>query len=416
MVDESRSKEGAKDGKPTEEQKVARAFANGLRNLAMALFVVSIAFPLVSIWLPAEWPRPNPIWVSVALAAGALVWWWAQKVAKQLSQPANISFPKPPTPDWSEGKVESSLQELFDHCIKRGGNAIDWYTSAKSKNRFWARALRMGAIILVAVGGVLPMLSEMVSNGNGPADPDAIGIPPGLSAVAFAVAGMLVILDRFFGYSSAWMRYVLTEAKIQTMLEAFAVGWQMERSSWQAPVPTAEERKKLVQRADVFLSELRKTIEAETAAWAEEFKSALNEIDKKAKEDTEAFRKEMREKLDKYETAAVAERQASATGSIRVEVDNGDQCAAGWALQIGDASQGTKTGKRAVVTDVKPGQYRVFAEGTISGRSVSDEDGVDVKPSAFSDVKLSLLSAAAVSPATAPTQPAALGSAATVQP
>jgi low affinity Fe/Cu permease len=57
---------------------------------------------------------------------------------------------------------------------------------------------------MVAVAGVLPVLSQIFGAGS------SVKIQPAWAAVALAIAVSLVALDRFFGFSSAWARYMAT--------------------------------------------------------------------------------------------------------------------------------------------------------------------------------------------------------------
>jgi low affinity Fe/Cu permease len=58
---------------------------------------------------------------------------------------------------------------------------------------------------MVAVAGVLPVLSQILDAGS-----SGIVIQPAWATVALAIAAALIVLDRFFGFSSAWARYMVT--------------------------------------------------------------------------------------------------------------------------------------------------------------------------------------------------------------
>ena len=106
--------------------------------------------------------------------------------------------------DWSPEHARQSLDLIYQHVIGVASQAISWYLTARGPKRRWAQRLRVGAIIMVAVAGVLPVLSQIFGAGS------SVKIQPAWAAVALAIAVSLVALDRFFGFSSAWARYMAT--------------------------------------------------------------------------------------------------------------------------------------------------------------------------------------------------------------
>jgi low affinity Fe/Cu permease len=73
---------------------------------------------------------------------------------------------------------------------------------------------------MVAVAGVLPVLSQILGEGS------SVVIQPAWATVALAIAVALVALDRFFGFSSAWARYMATGQAISAALNQFRLDWQ----------------------------------------------------------------------------------------------------------------------------------------------------------------------------------------------
>ena len=116
----------------------------------------------------------------------------------------NIQAPPQLETDWSDGQREESLKILYAFAYKTAKEAIDWYWGKKWKGII-GRALRFLAIVLTAAGGMVPLLLS--------ADIENLGIvvvKPQYGYVLIAFAAAFVGLDKFFGFSSTWIRYVTT--------------------------------------------------------------------------------------------------------------------------------------------------------------------------------------------------------------
>ena len=119
--------------------------------------------------------------------------------------------------DWSEKSRVKSLTEVFEYAIGVSREAQDWYEGKHPSKRSSGRALRLTGLLFLGVGGVLPIISEISSSASGkPA------IAPGWAAVALALAAGCGILDRYLGYSSAWMRFILAEQRLESQRQDFA--------------------------------------------------------------------------------------------------------------------------------------------------------------------------------------------------
>ena len=130
--------------------------------------------------------------------------------------------------DWRPEHARQSLDVIYRHVVDNASQAINWYLRARRPKRRWAQMLRVGAIIMVAVAGVLPVLSQIFSAGS------SVKIQPAWASVALAIAVALVALDRFFGFSSAWARYMATGQAISAALNQFRLDWQ--KSSCELPI------------------------------------------------------------------------------------------------------------------------------------------------------------------------------------
>jgi len=180
----------------------------------------------------------------------------------------------PPLP-WDDGDVTGSLHTVYQHVAGNAISYIDWYIASKRPKKTWARRLRVLAIVLTTVAGILPVLSQIGEQNW------SFTIAPAWATVVLAVAVALLALDRFFGFSSAWARFIATELAIQTALDQFQIRWQ------QALVTLPDDAgpddvNTMLELARQFLAEVDRLVEAETSVWVKEFNESLRQIERRS--------------------------------------------------------------------------------------------------------------------------------------
>jgi low affinity Fe/Cu permease len=190
-------------------------------------------------------------------------------------QPAELGFL-----DWSPEHAHQSLDVIYQHVVGVALQAIRWYLTARRSKRRWAQRLRVGAIIMVAVAGILPVLSQIFDAGS------SARIQPGWATVALAMAVALVALDRFFGFSSAWARYMATGEAISAALNQFRLDWQQSSSQLRMDGLTQEGIGDLLDLAKSFTKKIDDLIQVETLQWVKEFRETLTEIERSAQSHT----------------------------------------------------------------------------------------------------------------------------------
>lgn len=178
--------------------------------------------------------------------------------------------------DWGPEHARQSLGVIYQYVVDGTSQAINWYLVARGPKRRWAQRLRVGSIIMVAVAGVLPVLSQILNVGN------SVVIQPAWAAVALAIAVALVALDRFFGFSSAWARYIASGQAICAALNQFRLDWQKSSAEFPANGPTQDSINQLLDLAKTLVMKTDDLIQAETLQWVKEFRETLTEIERSA--------------------------------------------------------------------------------------------------------------------------------------
>ncbi|MCZ7415337.1 MULTISPECIES: SLATT domain-containing protein [unclassified Streptomyces] len=121
-----------------------------------------------------------------------------------------------PLGDW--GEPAERLDELYQWVEEGALAVVDWYLADRAWKRRGARALRTGAALGAAAGGVLPVL-------------ELSGVFAGVGAWGFlALLGAALCLgaDRWFGCTAGWMRDLCAAQAVQRRLETLQYDWAAE--------------------------------------------------------------------------------------------------------------------------------------------------------------------------------------------
>ena len=128
------------------------------------------------------------------------------------------------TLDWSADQRGKSLEQFIAYAHKLAVDTRDWYNLGKRDKQRAAKMLRVVAILATAVAGIFPILTQIYTTDGVP------DIEPAWASVALAVAATCIGLDRFFGFSSGWLRYIEAQTKIRNAIQVFVVESIIETS------------------------------------------------------------------------------------------------------------------------------------------------------------------------------------------
>lgn len=88
----------------------------------------------------------------------------------------------------------------------------------------------------------------------------------------------IVGFDKFFGFSSAWMRYMLTHICLQKKFADFQLEW-LKRRSFVDKDLSKEQAEQLFSFLQAFQVGLLAEVELEIQSWVAEFQSNLVQLD-----------------------------------------------------------------------------------------------------------------------------------------
>jgi len=262
--------------------------------------------------------------------------------------------------------VNESLNLLFARAESEARKAIAWYFDHKKWKARCSRFIQLSAISLTALGGIFPILSFILRNtGKWPNPPDS-----GLwSSLFVGIAAALIAIDRSFGFSSGWARYVLTATSIRKALEEFRMDWVL-LSAEVSSSPSADQIATFIQKARDFRLAVEGFVLQETRDWVTEFQNNVAQVEKDLKTQLDM----LKAKVDKATQSQVS---ADEPGSIELTVSNADK-SDDYTFEVSlDGSRGplahqrVTNSKKWVYINIVPGQYRLSVSAIAGGKPVA---------------------------------------------
>ena len=170
--------------------------------------------------------------------------------------------------DWSENKKTESLTTVFSLAEQHAKTVIDWYLLSKKSKKQCAQILRIAIILLTTLAAVIPILSEKIT-----------GLSPVWATFVLALAAMCVALDRYFGCSNAWIRYITAEHKVRQRLHVFQIEREQCKVNWENGSPNKEQLLIALDLAKKCFIDVDDIVHVETEQWRAEFQNIIKELD-----------------------------------------------------------------------------------------------------------------------------------------
>jgi conflict system pore-forming effector with SLATT domain len=275
-------------------------------------------------------------------------------------------------PEWDASNTDQSLARAYQWAVQNAQEKIDWYAKRRRPKKQGSQWLRTFAIILAAIGALCPLVDA--------ATPDNQTLSLGVMQitlsqlgqwgyVSIALAAALVGYDKFFGLSSGWMRYMVTELSLQRTLREFQYDWNILRAQQDQQQPPQNNTPTLLQRLKDFTLQVETLVRQETDAWVTEFQTNISELDKMLQ----------------------AEAEARTPGSIKVTVTNArdfDKV----TISLNGTQLKELTGvTESVLDSVPPGPQEVVVVGKKQNTpDRKDSKVVEVQPNALASAELTL--------------------------
>ena len=175
-----------------------------------------------------------------------------------------------PSPFKEQDLEEQDLKVLRKNVETKATESINWYLKHKNTKARSSKFLRVSSIIFIFIGGISPILQGLEwFNGQ--------DCQYGYIALAFAA--VCIAFDKFFGFSSSWMRYMTTAIKLQKALANFQTDWMLSWAEVKDNTPSVEQHRQLLQHIKQLSLNILNEIEHETKMWTHEFQSNLSQLE-----------------------------------------------------------------------------------------------------------------------------------------
>jgi len=172
-----------------------------------------------------------------------------------------------PKLNWSN--PPSALPLVYDYVVSQAKNAEEWYAKKRRPKKRGGQILRITSIFLVGVAALIPILSEVIT------DEEKAVIPAAWASAALIAAATLVALDRYFGFSTGWTRFMSADLEIGRLRRRFEFRWNELDALGQEGNPIAQ-----LQLARELIEAVDQVVALETSNWTDEFRTALDNANK----------------------------------------------------------------------------------------------------------------------------------------
>jgi hypothetical protein len=268
-------------------------------------------------------------------------------------------------PQWDDEDPKGSILRWYGATVRQGENAIDWYKRKQRVKRFGSRLFRYVAVVLVATGALLPLLSIQ---GLDQRVPFLKALSPQWGYVVFAAAAGCVFADKLFGLSTGWIRFIKTQLTLEAALTELRYDWLALFAKLSGDTLTQEQIQALIQRLKTFVVFVHAQVQQETEAWVLEFQSSLADLEKVAQVRTDAAR----------------------PGSLQVTVPNAAEFDGGVTATLNGIEVKKVDGTRCLFLSVGPGQHQMLIKGTKAGKASEASEIVKVAPDSMAVVTVAL--------------------------
>jgi len=368
---------------PPSNRPAPAAIPKPIRSGAFWILIVVLIF----IWLIC-WFKGSSSWIHLLPALAVATAWLERK-----SRPGrNIEAASPGTPTWDPQQPEVSLTQIHLYVLEEAAKSTNWYWQHKGAKALWSQIIRFAVWALATVGGLLPIMAVVFKEffRHLPLTKDShLDLTNGLwASLLLGMAAGLLGLDKGFGFSSGWARYVLTATNIRKSLEDFRLDWAALRAKAGSPL-TEEKVAPLLERAKQFRSEVESLVLQETKDWVTEFQSTMAQMEK----EVAAQLSSLKSQVDKTVSEKAATLQPGFVKLTLKDPNNVFGNAALTATLIDSNNKPVANAQKKPITAldwvsefVPTGLYQLKIEGTVNGvafdatRSVTVKSGVEAVP------------------------------------
>jgi hypothetical protein len=266
-------------------------------------------------------------------------------------------------PSWNAEDPTESLTRVYQWAVENARKQIAWYQEKIKSKRTGSQLLRALSIILAAIGALFPLIDAAIPDGQ-----TFLSQSGQWGYVAIGLAAAFVGYDRFFGLSSAWMRFIVTQLSLERTLKEFQYDWTILNAQSAKQSPPQRNTSTLLQRLKDFSLQMDALVRQETDVWVAEFQANISQLERMVQ--TEA--------------------QVRTPGSIKVTVTNARDFERVAVLLDGSPAKEMTGDTESVLSSVPPGPHQVTVLGEKNTQQRRDSKVAEVQPDTMTSVDLTL--------------------------
>jgi hypothetical protein len=278
------------------------------------------------------------------------------------------SLPPMDFPTWDPANCRESLDALHATTLRQGEAAIGWYRDNIRSKRAGSRVLRSIAIVLASIGALLPLVVAGVSRFAQSDSSLKLMIDAQWGYIAFATAAACVAADKFYGFSTGWIRYMKTQLVLESALSDLRYDWIALVARLAGQQPSADQIQLMLQRLKDFVAFVRGQVEQETDAWVLEFQSNLSDLASTVKSRAESGK----------------------PGSLQLTVSNARDFEGGIKAFLDHTDERTVKGSQCLFPAIPPGVHEVLVRGTKGETAFEAATVVKIAPDSLASLSVSV--------------------------
>jgi hypothetical protein len=282
----------------------------------------------------------------------------------------NIRPAEPEFSSWDVTNPNRSLKSLRDNVEAEAHKAIDWYWKQQRWKKIPSQWIQFLAVSATAAAAITPIVIQIVKSrgrlyafDSGP-----------IASLLICIAAALLGIDKAFGFSSGWTRYVLTATAMTKLLHQFRLDW-VGLTAAANTRPTPQQQAALIQRAKEFSSAIEGLVMQESKDWATEFQGNMTQLEKNELEGLKA-------QLDRV---IQDEELRHRPGAIELIVTNADKTD-GFHFEVvlegqsGRFADSISNSNVHAWSKMTPGTYTLSVVAKAKGTPISTATVIDVGP------------------------------------
>jgi hypothetical protein len=277
--------------------------------------------------------------------------------------PRRTSASSAPFPEWAPDKPFESLKAIFAATLKEGESALNWYRDNIRGKRLSSRLIRLFAIFLASVGALVPLIVAAARTHDRSQDI----FDPQWGYFSFATAAVLLAVDKFYGFSTGWVRYLKTQLVLERALSDLRYDWIVQIAKIENQTPTLEQTQVILQKLKDYVDFVHTQVHQETEAWILEFQAGLSDLMASVKAQSDATR----------------------PGSIQVTVSNANHFES-ISVLLDQTTEQVVQGSQCLFQSVAPGVHAVLLRGKKDSKVHVASDVVRVGSGAITTLSLAI--------------------------